>query len=117
MALPFPRGVRHDDLPAVPVQPAGARVERFCIAELPFSPVPGGTQPAVECAAGPQSAPAAPARRRCLRASNIMKRACAVTIFAQGAKQGPLLSLLRALGRFGSNAHVFHYVRRSEEMV
>jgi hypothetical protein len=46
-----------------------------------------------------------------------MKRACAVTIFAQGAKQGPLLSLLRALGRFGSNAHVFHYVRRSEEMV
>ena len=38
VAVPFPRGVRHDDLPAVPVQPAGARVERLCRGRLLFRP-------------------------------------------------------------------------------
>jgi hypothetical protein len=45
-------GAGHDDLPAVPVQPAGACVERLCHGGLPVPPAPGGAQPPAQPAAG-----------------------------------------------------------------
>ena len=60
LAVQGAHGAGHDDLPAVSVQPAGARVERLCHGRLPVPPVPGGAQPPAEPAGRPQ--PAAPAR-------------------------------------------------------
>ncbi len=48
----------HDDLSAVPVQPAGACVERFRHYRFSVPPAPGGAQPPSESARRPQ--PAAP---------------------------------------------------------
>ena len=50
---------RHDDLPAVPVQPAGARVERLRRDRLPVPAAPGGAQPPAERARRAQPAAAA----------------------------------------------------------
>ena len=52
-ALPWPYlfhiVFRHDDFPAVPVQPTGSCVERLCLGRLPVPPVSGGAQPASGC--------------------------------------------------------------------
>ena len=62
LALQGAHAARHDDLPAVPVQPPRARVERIRVAGLPAAPVPGRAQPAPERARWPQ--PAGAVRRR-----------------------------------------------------
>ena len=53
---------RHDDLPALPVQPAGARVERLRVARLSLPSVSGGAQPPPQRACRPQRAE--PVRQR-----------------------------------------------------
>jgi nitrate reductase gamma subunit len=45
-------GARHDDLPALPVQPPGACVERFRHVAYLFRPLSDGAQPPAEPAAG-----------------------------------------------------------------
>ena len=77
-ALPWPflfhMRARHDDLPAVPVQPAGARVERFRHARLSCSARTRWCAAArLNVPAGPQ--PAAPAPRRLSRAATARYRA------------------------------------------
>jgi nitrate reductase gamma subunit len=67
LALSISHRLWHDDLPAVPVQPAGPCVERLCLNFLPAAALPGITRAAPEPADRPQ--PAA-ATRRALNAPN-----------------------------------------------
>ena len=54
MALPAPHAAGHDDLPAVPLQPPGACVERLWHRGPPVPPVPDGAFAPAECPGAPE---------------------------------------------------------------